>query len=341
MEKLLGVLEIEILGNTLQRYLMFLVVFLGLIFFLRKFGKIFLCSLKKFTQKTSIQFDDFILEVCEKNIFPLLYAGSFYLASKQLIFRSSTDRLIDSLMVIVLAVQGIRLAASFAVYFLETTWLKKQTQKGGTLASKSVLSLLRVIIWGVGLVFLLDNLGFNVSAIVAGLGIGGIAVALAAQTILGDLFNYFVILFDRPFREGDFIVVGDFMGEIENIGVKSTRIRSLGGEEVIVSNSNLTSSRIRNYRKMSRRRAEFVLRVSHQTALEKVRKIPPMIREIIQKIEGTKFERAHFKEFTDAGLLIEAVYYVLDTDFNKRMDIQQEINLAVKEAFEKEGIKFV
>lgn len=341
MERLLDILKIEILGNPLEGWLIFLVVLPALIFGVRKSVKILCASLRALTQRTAAHFDDFVVEVCEKYISPMLYVGAFTLAVKPLVLHPEVDRAVHALMVAVLTFQGIRLLAAFTVYFVERTWLKRETKKGGTIASKSILTVLQIGIWAVGFVFLLDNLGFNVSAIVAGLGISGIAVALAAQTILGDLFNYFVILLDRPFQEGDFIVVGDLMGTIENIGVKTTRIRSIGGEEVIISNSNLTSSRIRNYRRMRRRRVEFGLFVNHETALDQLKKIPPMIGKIIEGVEGAQFDRAHFKEFSEKGFLIDTVYYVLDADFNKRMDVQQAINLAIKEGLDNEGIKFV
>ena len=176
--------------------------------------------------------------------------------------------------------------------------------------------------------------------VVAGLGITGIAVALAAQTILGDLFNYFVILFDRPFKRGDFVIIDDFLGVIVHIGIKTTRIQSLWGEELVFSNTDLTSSRIKNYKKMEKRRVLFKLGVTYQTTSEQIKKIPQIIRGIIEKVEDTIFDRAHFQSYGDFSLDIESVYYVIGNDYNKYMDIQQQINFAIKEAFEKEGIEF-
>jgi len=195
-------------------------------------------------------------------------------------------------------------------------------------------------VWSIAGVFILDNLGYNISAVVAGLGISGIAVALAAQTILGDLFNYFVILFDRPFKRGDFVIIDDFLGVIVHIGIKTTRIQSLWGEELVFSNTDLTSSRIKNYKKMEKRRVLFKLGVTYQTTSEQIKKIPQIIRGIIEKVEDTIFDRAHFQSYGDFSLDIESVYYVIGNDYNKYMDIQQQINFAIKEAFEKEGIEF-
>lgn len=340
MEKIGEILQIEFLGNTLQGYLISLIVFLGSLLVLHFIGVLLLRRLKAYTEKTVSKLDDFILDICEKTIFPLLYLGAFYFAAKQLVLNSSVDKLLDVLMVVVLTVQGLRLGLKCLVYLVAQTWLKKETQKGGTSVSKSILTIIKVTVWGLGVVFILDNLGFNISAIVAGLGITGIAVALACQTILGDLFNYFVIFFDKPFREGDFIVAGEYMGTIEDIGIKSTRIRALGGEEIIISNSNLTSSRLRNYKRMNHRRAEFSFRLSHGTPQEQLKKIPSEIRKIIEGINETRFDRAHFKAIDDAGFVIEVVYFVLDADYNKFMDIQEKINLAIYETLVKEDVEF-
>jgi small-conductance mechanosensitive channel len=175
---------------------------------------------------------------------------------------------------------------------------------------------------------------------VAGLGIGGIAVALAAQAILGDLFSYFVIFFDRPFEIGDFIIIGDFMGSIEHIGIKTTRIRSLGGEQLVFSNTDLTNSRIRNYKRMEKRRVVFKLGIVYQTTTSQVKEVPGIIKTAIENVQDTVFDRAHFATYGDFSLDFEVVYYVLSGDYNKYMDIQQDINFEIKEEFEKRGIEF-
>ena len=186
----------------------------------------------------------------------------------------------------------------------------------------------------------MDNLGIKISALVAGLGIGGIAIALAAQTVLGDLFSCFIIFFDRPFVIGDFIVIGEFKGTVDHVGLKTTRLISLGGEQLIFSNTDLTNSRIRNYKRMDRRRIVFQLGVTYQTTLMQLKKIPQIIEEIITQIPDATFDRTHFASYGDFSLNFEIVYYVNDRDYNKYMVIQQEINFKIKEAFEKEGIEF-
>jgi small-conductance mechanosensitive channel len=186
----------------------------------------------------------------------------------------------------------------------------------------------------------LDNLGVNITGLVAGLGIGGIAVALALQNILGDLFASLSIVLDKPFVIGDFVVVDSLSGTIEHIGLKTTRIRSLRGEQLIFSNNDLLKSRIRNYKRMSERRIDFSFGVVYQTPLEKLKAIKKIVSDIIEKGEKTRFDRVHFKEYGDSSLNFEVVYFVTDPDYNIYMDVQEAINLEIFRCFAEEGIEF-
>ena len=188
---------------------------------------------------------------------------------------------------------------------------------------------------------IVDSLpGIEITALVASLGIGGIAVALAIQNILSDIFASLTITLDKPFVLGDFIIVGDMMGAVENIGLKTTRIRSLSGEQLVFSNNDLLSSRIRNFKRMYQRRVPFKIGITFDTPLEKIRKIPPKIKEIIESLPDTRFDRAHFQAHGAHSLDFEIVYYVDGPDFNRYMDRQQAINLAIHEFFLEEGIEF-
>ncbi len=208
------------------------------------------------------------------------------------------------------------------------------------LAYAPVTIIMRQFVWSLAGIILLDNFGYKVSSLIAGLGIGGIAVAIAAQALLKDFFSYFSILFDRSFKLGDFIIVGDYMGTVEHIGIKTTRIRSLGGEQLIFSNTDLTDSRVRNYKLMEKRRVLFRLGVTYQTPLRQLKDIPKIIENIIKNAKDTAFDRAHFFSYGDFSLIFEVVFYINGSDYNKYMDIQQEINFAIKEEFEKRGIEF-
>lgn len=186
----------------------------------------------------------------------------------------------------------------------------------------------------------LDNAGVNITAMVAGLGIGGIAIALAVQSILGDLFSAVSIVIDKPFVVGDFIIVGDKMGTVETIGLKTTRLRALGGEQLIFANSDLLSSRIQNFKRMQERRVVIAIGVTYQTSVEDLRRIPGILREAVEHNEGTRFERCHFKRMADYFLEFELVYHVCNPDMLMHLDIQQNVLLEVYDRFGKEGIDF-
>ena len=201
-------------------------------------------------------------------------------------------------------------------------------------------TLFRMIVVAVGILILLDTLGISITPLLASLGIGGLAVAFALQNVLTDIFASFSIQLDRPFKIGDFIITGDDMGVVKNIGIKSTRIQTLQGEELVMSNKELTETRIHNYKKMEKRRIAFNFRVTYDTPVEKLKKILTLVKDIIDKVELVDLDRVHFRKFGDFSLDFEVVYYLNSSDYNKYMDTQQEINLAIKEKFEKESIKF-
>ena len=209
---------------------------------------------QRWAAKTAGKLNDFIIGIIRKNAVPLLYYGVFYVATRSLVLPSALGKAIDVIGVVLLTLLSIRLISGLVVYILEQYCIKEadpEKQRG----FKGMMPAIKVVIWGLGILFLLDNLGFKVSTVIAGLGIGGVAVALAAQAVLGDLFSYVSILMDRPFETGDFIILGDeHLGTVEHIGIKTTRIRSLGGEQIVLSNSDLTSSRIKNYKRMQERR---------------------------------------------------------------------------------------
>lgn len=198
----------------------------------------------------------------------------------------------------------------------------------------------RVVLWSVLVLMILDNLGFDITTLVASLGIGGVAVALAVQNILGDIFASLSIALDKPFETGDFVIVDDVLGTVEHIGIKTTRVRSLSGEQIVLSNSDMLNSRIRNYKRMNERRVLFQFGVLYQTPYDKLRAIPALVQAIVAAQPQTRFDRAHFKEYGDSALVFEVVYFVLDRDYNLYMDIQQAVNLALYVRFRDQGIEF-
>ncbi|HSM00579.1 MAG TPA: mechanosensitive ion channel family protein, partial [Candidatus Limnocylindria bacterium] len=304
------------------------------------FKSVVLGRLNRWAKTTTWNIDEFIIDIIRNMLVPIAYYGVFYLAVKNLAIPGFLERVIGVagvVLVVFLSAQALIAVARFGIRtYIETAEKGSDRER----ALQGFMTLIRVVVWGLATVVLLDNLGFRINTVIAGLGIGGIAVALAAQNILGDLFAYFTIMFDRPFEIGDFLIVGDYMGVVNHLGVKTTRIGSLGGEQIIMSNKDLTDSRVRNYKRMEKRRVLFRLGVTYQTPYEKLKEIPGIIRGIIEGIEETTFDRAHFSSYGDFSLVFEVVYYVMDRDYTKYMNIQEQINFRIHEEFEKRKIEF-
>jgi small-conductance mechanosensitive channel len=272
-------------------------------------------------------------------IIPLFYLTVLYVAVATLSLPPGWRRGIDLVFIAALMLAFFRIAVAVVVFAIERHIDAREAAREGS--GRSVRALVPVVqcaLWVVGAVFLIENFGFHVEAIVAGLGIGGIAVALAAQSVLKDVFGYVAIVLDRPFEIGDVIQTDTFIGTVEYIGLKTTHVRSLGGELLIFGNSDLTSSRIRNWKRMTERRATFTLAVAPGTPVATLAAIPGLLREAIEAQPDTRFDRAHFASFTDGNPSFESVYFVLSPEYGIYMDRQQAINLAVAGEFAERGI---
>lgn len=338
------ILNQEYFGNTILQYIIALGIFLFGMIVVTALKKIVLGRLKKWAANTETTLDDFLIRGIEKSIIPVLYLISFYVAVNTLTLHPKADRAINVISVILATFFIIRMITSTFRFGLNSYVKKKAaTTEDADRRLKQlrgITAIVSFIIYVIGFVFLLDNLGFEISAVIAGLGIGGIAIALAAQAILGDLFSYFVIFFDRPFEVGDFIVVGEFRGSIEYVGIKTTRVRSLSGEQLVFSNTDLTNSRIQNFKRMERRRIVFKFGVIYQTPAEKLEQIVEVVKQIIVDHPDVTYDRGHFASFGAFSLDYEFVYFVLSADYTQYMDIQQDVNLRVYREFEKRGIEF-
>ena len=332
--------EIAFFNNTVLDYFIFLGLIIGGFIAVKIFQHVILKRLKRLAEKTATTLDDFLVSLIQSIALPLAYFVVFYLCVNTLELDPIVQKVIDIVLVAIMAAFAARLAIAVIGHGIHIYWLSRGKDEGLKRSLAGITRLATIIIWGLAVTFFLDNLGFKISAVIAGLGIGGVAVALAAQAILGDLFSYFSIIFDRPFEAGDFIIIGDFLGTIEHIGIKTTRVRSLGGEQLIFSNTDLTSSRVRNYKKMQKRRVVFKIGVTYQTPLEKLKVMPGVLENVIKSVKDTAFDRAHFSSYGDFSLIFEIVYYVLSPNYNKYMDTQQEINFAINEEFKKRGIEF-
>lgn len=336
-----GILSYTLYHDTVGKYLISLGIFLAGFLAVRVILKsVVIRRLRKWAERTSTTLDEALIHVFDIAILPLLYVAVVYVALSSLTLNPGIHRAINVAAIIVGTAFGIRFLTAATVHVIEHYWVAREADPGRQQSLKRLFPFVKVVLWSIGVIFLLDNLGFKISTVVAGLGIGGIAVALAAQAVLGDLFSYFSMLFDRPFELGDFIIVGDHMGTVEHMGIKTTRLRSLSGEQLVFSNTDLTGSRVKNYKRMERRRVLFRLGVTYQTPLAQLREIPGLIRGIIEAVENTAFDRAHFASYGDFSLVFEVVYYVIGADYNLYMDIQQKINFAIGEEFLRRGIEF-
>ena len=334
-------LQTQIASNSLQSWLIAAVVAVVVLLLAGIFRLILIKQLIRLEKGNEVPLWPILLAVVRRTKWLFLFIFALFIGLLFIEIPTSSRRIINSIVIVSLVIQ-IGLWAAIALKVMIEQYRQKQLEKDP--ASITTLNLLnfigRIIIWSIVLLLVLDNLGFNITTLVAGLGVGGIAVALAMQTILGDLFASLSIVLDKPFVVGDFLVVGDLLGSVEYVGLKTTRLRSLSGEQLIFSNSDLLKSRIRNFGRMYERRVQFDIGVTYQTPREKLIKIPEIIRQAVEKQDKTRFDRSHFKEYGDFALIFESVYYVIGADYNLYMDIQQAINLHVHERFEQEGIEF-
>ncbi|MDT8452644.1 MAG: mechanosensitive ion channel family protein [Gammaproteobacteria bacterium] len=335
------ILNQTIMNNTLLQWLIATTALLITVMVLRLAQHLISRRLTSISPQTEMLWRDITVALFDKTkILFLIIVGIFVGAT----FLQMPDRIqaaVSSLLVIALLFQAGIWGGAFIAAMLERYRLRALDKNRAAVTTINVIGLVsQIILWSIVVLLALDNLGINVTALVAGLGIGGIAVALALQNILGDLFASLSIMLDKPFIVGDFLIIGDFLGNVEYVGLKTTRLRSLSGEQLVFSNSDLLNSRIRNYGRMYERRVVFSIGVIYQTPRAKLKLIPEIIREAVEAQENSRFDRAHFSKYGNYDLQFEAVFYVLSPDYTIYMDIQQAIYFAIHERFEQEGIEF-
>jgi small-conductance mechanosensitive channel len=335
-------LDYKIGETTVHNILIAIALFIALILVFKIFRQVILKKIEKLTCKTKYQCDKTIVSLLEKIPAYFYWAISAFTAFHlvNLSNHPTAHKIINGFFSIIVVYQAIVFAENFAVYLLknklgshdENEIHKNQTTIHG------LMIIVKILLWSAGLLLILNNMGVKVGTLIASLGIGGVAIAFALQSILSDLFSSFAIYFDKPFEIGDYVVIGDDSGTVKKIGMKTTRITTLQGEELVVSNADLTSTRIKNFKKMKKRRIAFGFGVTYSTPSAKMKKIPDIVGKIIEKVELAEFNRCHFKEFADSSLNYEVIYFIKNRDYNDYMDAQEEINLAIKAAFEKEKI---
>ena len=303
----LDIWQIEVLSNTLYDFAVALLALLGFLIVFKIFQMVALKRLKKLAERTKTDIDDVLIRVI-RTIKPPFYSFlAFYLAVGFLALSPVLNKIVNIFLIVFVVYQAIAALQTVINYMVERA--SKKEEEGSARSALQVLGKIAIgILWAIGALLIFSNLGVNVSSLLAGFGIGGIAIALALQNVLGDLFSSFAIFFDKSFVVGDFITVGDKKGTVEKIGIKTTRIKSLHGEEIVISNTELISTQIQNYKKMEKRRKAFNFGVEYGTLQDKLEKIPEMVREIIAQVKNVEFDRVHFFRFGDSSLDFEVVY---------------------------------
>lgn len=333
------ILSYTFYGNTVQQILIALAVFLVLILvFTRVFSRL-IKRIERFAKKSNNLLDNQIVKILgtTQGFFPYLFA--LYVGLEFIHFGMEVRSVIDNIFFVVLAYYVLRLVQIILSYVVDQVFVAKKKDAEVNETMRGVTSLiLNIILWSIGFLIILSNLGIDVNSLVASLGIGGIAVALAVQNILTDLFSSFMIYFDKPFEVGDYIVVGEDSGTVKKIGLKTTRIEALKGNELIIPNSALTSTRIHNFKKMKKRRVTFGFGVVYGTTSAQLKKINKIVEKIFGKEDRAELFSCTFKEFGDFALSYEVIYYATTPDYKTHLEVQEIINLAIKSEFEKAKI---
>jgi len=331
--------EIEFYSNSLYAYFLATVIFFAVLLGLKIFKTMVVSRILKLAKKTKSNLDDMIIDAIDVVRWPLYVLLSANISLNFLNIHTVVSKIIYFSLLAVIIYYVIRFAEKLIDYGAKKI-IENKKEEGGMEIVGLLSTVVKIGLWAGAVVLLLANMGYNVTSLIAGLGIGGLAIALALQNILSDIFSSVSIYFDKPFKVGDFVTIGDYSGTIKKIGIKTTRIQALQGEEIVMSNNELTQAKVQNYGLMSRRRVVLELGVTYQTKSEQLKKIPDILKSIINKAEGASFDRSHFKSYGDSALAFETVYYIESSDYVQYMDIQEGVNLGIYEAFEKEKIDF-
>ncbi len=293
------------------------------------------------SSRTSTGFDDAFVEMARQTKHTLVFCVTLLVGTQYLVLADNIEGYFAKIAVIAFFLQiGLWVAAAinFWIGRFRHNSMSKDAAATTSLAAMSLVS--KLVLWSVILLLILSNLGVDVTALVAGMGIGGIAIALAVQNILGDLFASLSIVIDKPFEVGDSIEVDTFVGRVEHVGLKTTRIRSNTGEQIVIANGDLLKTRIRNYKRMQERRILFRFGVTYQTPVAQLKAIPQIVQDIIGNFKAARFDRAHFVQLAGSSLDFEVVYWMVNPDFTVFRNVQQEINLQLFERFAERGIDF-
>jgi small-conductance mechanosensitive channel len=338
-----NLIAFELWGNSGQQYATALAVFVGLMIVFKIFQMIILHKLKNLTERTDTDVDDFVIRLVKHIKPPFYFMVAFYLATQFLSLNEFLRKVVFGAFVIILVIQVITTAQKIIDYFIKKKILDNNDEedKNKEAIIKLSAQLTKAALWVFGGLLILSNIGVDVTSLIAGLGIGGIAIALAVKDVLGDMFASFSIFVDKPFKVGDMVEISpEEKGKVEKIGIKTTRLRTIQGQQIIVANKVLTEATIQNYRRMEKRQTSYILGVTYETPRSKLKKIPGMIKKIIEQQKQATVVRVYLKNFGDFSINFEVVFKMEDPDIELFTRTQHKIHMETLKAFEQEGIEF-
>lgn len=327
-------------GNSVLAYLAAILGIVAVWILVQLIRQRVLAYIRKAVDKTNTTLDDLVVSLAERFVIPYSYLAINYHIITSLNMSATAAKIASAAMMVITAWYIAKLV-NFVVHRSIVLFMKRRNEPGERIQQVAgMLMVVKAFVWITAIIMLADNLGYDVTTVIAGLGVGGIAIALAAQSILSDLFSYIVIFFDKPFEIGDFIVMDSYSGVVEKIGIKTTHLRSLDGQQLIMPNAEMAKAVIQNFKRLQRRRVIFKIGVEYGTTRQQLQEIPELIKSIVSGQDTVDFDRSHLKGFGDYSIDFETVYYINSAEYGLYMSIQQDICLKLYEAFENEGIAF-
>lgn len=330
--------QTKFLGNTLEQFSYFLISFIIFLLVFKLLQSVILARLEHIAEKSGTKAGEVFIHIIESIKPPFYYFVALYLAVNYLSVNPFVHKIIEIILIIWVVYQVIACIQIFIDYLVKRS-MGEEREKDAKAAIGLIKTISSIVLWVMGGLFIFSNLGINITSLVAGLGISGIAIALAIQNILKDLFSSFAIFFDKPFSVGDYIAVGDIEGVVKNIGIKTTRLQALQGEEIIISNQELTSAKIKNFSKLKERRVSFELKIAIDTPTKKIQGLPEKLEKLFEDIELARFDRAALVDFNKDGLKYEIVFHILSNSFETHLEVSEEVLILFKDLLQKESIK--
>jgi small-conductance mechanosensitive channel len=328
----------EFFDNMIYDYVIAAGVFVWIFVLFLVIDRVLLLRFRKFALSTKHTLDDLFVQMIDTVHAPFYFFVALYFAARSLFLPPEIDHIFSAGILIITTVQVILILQKLIDYTVEKR--SEHEEDGPQAVMEGTATVLKIFLWVVASLLVLSNLGLNITSLIAGLGVSGIIVAFALQNVLQDLFSSFSIYLDKPFKIGDFVIIGDLMGTVEKIGIKTSRIRSLSGEQIVVPNTELTSDRIKNYAKLERRRIELKFGVDRNVTNKQIRAIVENTRKIIENIDKATVSRVHFVGVGSSAVLFEVIYFVEDPSYDLHMDIRQEIWLQLREYLQENKIGF-